>query len=178
MIKYYYIEVNVEENYRIMNKNRKGFTLVELLAVIIILAIIMIIAIPTILGIISQSRENSMKRTAQQMARAASLKMSTQDTNESFPCWINFTDLDMESDSDPFGNDGYTGGVQVNRVSGTGDNSRFEFSVVLRGTGKMLISGTGANNQVVPRAQLANSGNAEVVDSTGTAPLSGTTTCW
>lgn len=43
-----------------MNKlNKKGFTLVELLAVIVILGVIMLIAIPSIGTIISNSRENS-----------------------------------------------------------------------------------------------------------------------
>lgn len=43
-----------------MNKlNKKGFTLVELLAVIVILGVIMLIAIPSIGTIISNSRQNS-----------------------------------------------------------------------------------------------------------------------
>ena len=45
----------------IMNKNNKGFTLVELLAVIIILGIILAIAIPNIQNIIQQTRQKHMK---------------------------------------------------------------------------------------------------------------------
>ena len=40
-------------------KNRKGFTLVELLAVIVILAIIMIIAIPSVLGTLTTARQKT-----------------------------------------------------------------------------------------------------------------------
>ena len=43
----------------IMNKNNKGFTLVELLAVIIILGIILAIAIPNIQNIIQQTRQKA-----------------------------------------------------------------------------------------------------------------------
>jgi prepilin-type N-terminal cleavage/methylation domain-containing protein len=43
----------------------KAFTLIELLAVIVILAIIALIATPIILGIIKDARENSKKRSAE-----------------------------------------------------------------------------------------------------------------
>ena len=40
-------------------KNKKGFTLVELLAVIVILAVIALIATPQVLGMIEQAKESS-----------------------------------------------------------------------------------------------------------------------
>ena len=45
-------------------KNKKGFTLVELLAVIVILALIMSIAIVSIGGILRSTRESTFKETA------------------------------------------------------------------------------------------------------------------
>lgn len=45
-------------------KNKKGFTLVELLAVIVILALIMGIAVAAMSGVIRDSQENSARRTA------------------------------------------------------------------------------------------------------------------
>ena len=47
-----------------MIKNRKGFTLVELLAVIVILAIILAIAIPGITGIISNAKVSAFESDA------------------------------------------------------------------------------------------------------------------
>ena len=45
-------------------KNKKGFTLVELLAVIVILALIMGIAVVAMSGVIDSSKKNSARRTA------------------------------------------------------------------------------------------------------------------
>ena len=44
-----------------MMKNKKGFTLVELLAVIVILAVILVIAIPRILDVIDSSKLSSFE---------------------------------------------------------------------------------------------------------------------
>ena len=48
-------------------KNNKGFTLVELLAVIIVLAIIMVIAIPTVTNVMGNARRNAMVLEAEKM---------------------------------------------------------------------------------------------------------------
>ena len=45
-------------------KNKKGFTLVELLAVIVILAIILVIAVPQILNTINSARLGAFRSTA------------------------------------------------------------------------------------------------------------------
>ena len=45
-------------------KNKKGFTLVELLAVIVILAVILVIAIPRILDVIDSSKLSSFESSA------------------------------------------------------------------------------------------------------------------
>ncbi|SEM51314.1 type IV pilus assembly protein PilA [Terribacillus saccharophilus] len=54
-------------------KSEKGFTLVELLAVIVILAILAAIAIPAIGSIIAKSKQDSIDASAQQMIEAARL---------------------------------------------------------------------------------------------------------
>lgn len=44
-----------------MNRKKQGFTLVELLAVIVILAIILAIAIPSITGLVANTRRNAFE---------------------------------------------------------------------------------------------------------------------
>ena len=50
---------------------KKGFTLIELLAVIVILAIIALIAVPVILNIINDSKEESRKRSIDNIIHTA-----------------------------------------------------------------------------------------------------------
>ena len=62
------------------NMNKKGFTLVELLAVIVILAIILIIAIPQVTGTIKTSRIKSFESSAKLIARNADEDFIAQQT--------------------------------------------------------------------------------------------------
>ncbi len=54
-------------------KNKKGVTLVELLAVVVILGIIAAIAVPTIGGLIARQRENAAKQTYSNIVQQARL---------------------------------------------------------------------------------------------------------
>ena len=54
-------------------KNKKGFTLIELIVVLAVLAIIMAIAIPRFVGIQDESRINADVATAEQIIKAARL---------------------------------------------------------------------------------------------------------
>ena len=47
--------------------NKKGFTLVELLAVIVILAVIMVITIPTVLGSMDKAKESAFATAVETM---------------------------------------------------------------------------------------------------------------
>jgi prepilin-type N-terminal cleavage/methylation domain-containing protein len=58
-------------------KNKKGFTLVELLAVIVILAIILVIAVPKILTVIDDTRTESMKSSALMIIDSAEREYAT-----------------------------------------------------------------------------------------------------
>ena len=53
------------------NKNKKAFTLVELLAVIVILAIILVIAVPQIMNVITESRKGALASSAKLIASSA-----------------------------------------------------------------------------------------------------------
>ena len=61
-----------------MKKN--GFTLVELLAVIVILAIILVIAVPKITDTINNAREGSMASSVKMVAAAAEREKMVADT--------------------------------------------------------------------------------------------------
>ena len=54
---------------------KKGFTLVELLAVITILAIIAIIATPTVLNIIEESKIESLKVSTSEYIKAVNVSI-------------------------------------------------------------------------------------------------------
>jgi len=60
----------------------KGFTLVELLAVIAILAIIMLIAIPLILGVIEDARKDAFRNSIRGAFHAIELKNSMDGSKE------------------------------------------------------------------------------------------------
>ena len=57
-----------------MKKNKNAFTLIELLAVIVILAVILVISIPRILDVIETSKKDSFKNSAQLIADSAEKK--------------------------------------------------------------------------------------------------------
>ena len=57
--------------------NKKGFTLVELLAVIVILAIVLIIAVPNIFNIITKTKKDALDIDASNIARNLDAKVLT-----------------------------------------------------------------------------------------------------
>ncbi len=58
-----------------MKLNKKGFTLVELLAVIVVLAVIMVIAIPTVIDSMNSAKKSSFVMYGQKMLNAAMSKV-------------------------------------------------------------------------------------------------------
>ena len=55
--------------------NKKGFTLVELLAVIVILAIILLIAVPNIMGVVDGAKKDAYASSVMSIINAAELKI-------------------------------------------------------------------------------------------------------
>ena len=58
-------------------KKKNGFTLVELLAVIVILAIILVIAVPSIMNTIKDARKGSLESAVKMVASAAETQYMT-----------------------------------------------------------------------------------------------------
>ena len=76
---------------------KKGFTFIELLAVIVILAIIALIATPIILGIINDARKESNEKSAELYASAVRNAIASyQLTHPTAP--TSFSELDIEHD--------------------------------------------------------------------------------
>ena len=61
-------------------KKKNGFTLVELLAVIVILAIILVIAVPSIMNTIEDSRKGALESSTKMIASAAETQKMTKET--------------------------------------------------------------------------------------------------
>jgi type IV pilus assembly protein PilA len=94
-----------------MKRNRNGFTLVELLAVIVVLGIILVIAIPNVLGIIDNARKDSFAATAKMMASQAKTVAATHaaylPSANSRGKLIPWTELDLENTSKDVDNGSY-----------------------------------------------------------------------
>ena len=73
---------------------KKGFTLIELLAVIVILAIIALIATPIILNIISDSKEESNKRSVELYGKAVEQAIAKYQLNNNESILGTFTTTD------------------------------------------------------------------------------------
>ena len=131
-----------------MKNTRKGFTLVELLAVIVILAIIMIIAIPSVLGTMTTARKKSFCEYVTKVYMAAENKymaaqtLGTGKMGHSYTTTINGktayvysvkTDLGLENVGD------YEGYVGV--VKPTGDMTKPIFYVALHDS-NFVLKGT------------------------------------
>ena len=84
-------------------KKKNGFTLVELLAMLVILAILMAVAIPNITGILSNQKVNSLKSDATNLIETARIKIAKDATiNKPTPNQCLFFSLDALDENDDF----------------------------------------------------------------------------
>lgn len=88
-------------------KNNKGFTLIEILAVVIILGILMIIAIPSVSEYISNSRDSSFITSAEKFIDAAIADINAREylvTNPDYTYYIPTKCLQTDNgDESPYG---------------------------------------------------------------------------
>lgn len=61
--------------------NKKGFTLVELLAVVVILAVLLIIAVPSVSRVLNASQESAARDNATMIAKAVETCIMAENTN-------------------------------------------------------------------------------------------------
>lgn len=65
-------------------KNEKGFTLIELIAVVVILAVIMLIAVPNVVSTINKNKKETFIEDAKKFKAAVEAKITT-DTSIEYP---------------------------------------------------------------------------------------------
>ena len=78
-------------------KNKKGFTLVELLAVIVVLAIIMVIATTQINNVIKKSRGDSFYDSVVMIEKNAKMLCTSNDSNITMSDLISTSDISLDN---------------------------------------------------------------------------------
>ena len=130
-----------------MKNVRKGFTLVELLAVIVILAIIMIIAIPSVLGTMTTARKKSFCEYVTKVYMAAQSKYMSAQTlglgelgcsfsGDDSGNTIYYFDITKDLGLDNVGD--YKGYVGVQKPSG--DETKPGFQIILYDSNYALVT--------------------------------------
>lgn len=82
-------------------KNKKGFTLVELLAVIVILGVLLMIAVPAVQNVIKKTKNNATQKQAELFIDAAK-KMAIIDEATNDKVIYKLSDLDSDVDTNRF----------------------------------------------------------------------------
>lgn len=121
-------------------KNKKGFTLVELLAVIIILGVLLMIAVPAVQNVIKKTKNNATQKQAELFIDAAK-KMAIIDEATSDMVIYKLRDLDSSVDTNRFTgmvvalkeNGSYKYYIYLNdsvnkKTIGNNDNNIFKFA--------------------------------------------------
>lgn len=118
-------------------KRNKGFTLVELLAVIVVLALIMILAIPAILQIMDNARKNSFYLYAQNVYQKA-LNKYVSDSNNNVVGGLNCSVYKIGSEDLDISNKGdYDGWVKVERKPAASGNYEYSKEVSVAAGSKL-----------------------------------------
>lgn len=119
-------------------KNKKGFTLVELLAVIVILGVLLMIAVPAVQNVIKKAKNNATQKQAELFIDAAK-KMAIIDEATSDMVIYKLSDLDSDVDKNRF-----TGMVVALK-----ENGSYKYYIYLNDSvNKKTISNNDNNNDI------------------------------
>lgn len=122
---------------KITRKAQKGFTLVELLVVVLILAILMAVALPLYLGAI-QSSEKTTARANMQTIANANQAFKLRDPNHAYASFV----TDLSADIGGSGN-----------IQGPGDRT---YTITLDdGTGGLTCTDGNSQTQKIPKGGFA-----------------------
>ena len=148
-----------------MKINTKAFTLIELLAVIVILAIIALIATPIVLSIINESKENARLRSAEMYLDAVEQSVSIEKMNNT-----NFKTNSCEIEKGNLNCDGTEVEVKVNGEvpesgSITFENGKIKDVTLTYSNGKTVVK---ENNKLVYGEKVKTFADICTYDSTST----------
>ena len=118
-------------------KNKKGFTLVELLAVIVILGVLLMIAVPAVQNVIKKAKNNATQKQAELFIDAAK-KMAIIDEATSDMVIYKLSDLDSDVDKNRF-----TGMVVALK-----ENGSYKYYIYLNDSVNKKTIGNNNNNDI------------------------------
>ena len=118
-------------------KNKKGFTLVELLAVIVILGVLLMIAVPAVQNVIKKTKNNATQKQAELFIDAAK-KMAIIDEATSDMVIYKLSDLDSDADKNRF-----TGMVVALK-----ENGSYKYYIYLNDSVNKKTIGNNNNNDI------------------------------
>ncbi|NLL44217.1 MAG: type II secretion system protein [Mollicutes bacterium] len=79
-----------------VSKKKKGFTLIEILAVLVIMSVVALITVPIIVGIIDGTRKNAYKESVRSIFTAVDLFLATNEFNDFPEEGMDVTDENLE----------------------------------------------------------------------------------
>lgn len=142
--------------------NKKGFTLVELLAVIVILGVLLMIAVPAIQNVIKKSKRNAFESQAKLIIENVETMLSASTNKPNEICYIPATSVKLERGSlDANAKQGYVT-VTPDPDSATGYKVTIDIG---NGTyaikGKELSNATATSDTEVPKYNAATQSACE-----------------
>ena len=120
-------------------KKKNGFTLVELLAVVVIMAIIALVAVPNVVSMLERNKKKQMVSDAKEMFNKFQNKITlgTLKCEDTSPCSLTLIDLGLSGKQDGYG------AKYDDRSSVTYDNGTFTITLT---TDKHCLNKTGITN--------------------------------